>query len=167
MAYGPINPRRRYPTWQTRLLRPAIQTYRDSSYEEIARYTLQNVSRGEITFFQDRLRHKLDEMRAMLGAMGRILEWSPYYPYRYRDEAALTAFQEWRLSLEPFASDNGLSTIEHSNDCRNRHCIKLHCMFHDTNAEKSLLVYPFDFDVVRDKKTGRLLDVARLVGRGQ
>lgn len=165
--YGSICPRRRYPTLQTHLMRPAIQAYRDTSYEEIARYTLDDVTKESIEFFRKRLRSKLDQMKAIIGAMRRILDWSPYYPYRYRDEAALSAFQEWRASLENFTSVEGLERIEHLNECKNRYCVKLQCMFHETNAEKSLLIYPFDFDVVRNPRTGRLVDVAVLVGRAK
>ena len=167
MSYVPICPRRHYPTWQTRLMRPAIQAYRDTSYEEIARYTLSNTSKESIEFFRERLRSKLDEMRAMIGAMRRILDWSPHYPYRYRDESALSAFQEWRVSMECYVTAEGLDRIDHSEACKNRYCLKLQCTFHETNSEKSLLIYPFDFDVVRDARTGKLLDVAILVGRGR
>ena len=108
---------------------------------------------------------KLDEMKAMTGAIGRILKWSPYYTYRYRDETALQAFEEWTRSLESFTCPDKLAEIKHSEACNNRHCLKIHCRFHETNSERSLLVYSFDFDVVRDKKTGKLLEVAILENR--
>ena len=165
MPFGPICPRRRYPTWQSSLLRPAIQAYRDTSYEEIARYTLERVTEASIVVFQERLKIKLNEMRAVIGAMRRILDWSPHYSYRYRDEAALGAFEEWRAGMEQFVPREGLGGIEHSSDCRDHQCKKLQCKFHEENAERSLKVYPFDFDVVRDPRTGKIVEVAIFVER--
>ena len=125
MPFEPINQRQTTPTLQTNLLRPAIQGYRDFSYEEIARYTLANTTDDELKKFQRRLQKKLAEMQSIVGAIRRIHNWSPNYTRKYRNEAAIQALEEWHVSLEPFTTSEGLKRISHSDDCKNVHCLKL------------------------------------------
>ena len=166
-AFGPINPRPNYPNWQTRLIRPAVQFYRDRSYEEIA-YLLapdETFTVEQLQAFTTALGLKLEQMRTHVRAIRRILLQSPYYPYRYRDEHAIEAFQDWIELLTPFTSQEETRRMDHHILCEDSRCLRYRCLFHTANSEASIRVYRSDFDVMRYPVSGMLREVAVLIPR--
>ena len=167
IAFGPIYPRPNYPNWQTKLIRPAIQAYRDKCYEEIAFLLAPDdtFSAEQLNDFSVTLRHKLEQMETRSNVIKRILQHSPHYPYKYRDINAIDAFQEWFLQLAPFTSSDETNKLNHHNLCNDDGCLRYRCLFHTTNAEASIRVYRNDFDVIRHPETGMLKEVAILIPR--
>ena len=168
MTYFPIATRNFYPSWQASLINKALRACRDESYEALSLlYTPDiNSAHDVVVNFMTRVKNRLDKMESWLEAISRILSRSPHYRYRYRDEAAVYAFREWTKNLRVFQCQKLLEQVQHCSYCSNPECTKFGCLFHETNAESSLLVYRSDFDVVRDQRTGKLTDVAILVPRG-
>ena len=166
-GFGPINPNPNYPNWQARLIRPAIQSYRDKSYEEIAQLLAPDFTFNEkqIEDFSKAVTFKVRQMKTRVAAIKRIMRDLPYYPYRYRDENALDSFQRWAEQLEPFTSLERARSQRHHVLCKDNRCLRYRCNFHQTNAEASLAVYRSDFDVIRNPRTGLLVEVAIFVPR--